>query len=220
VGGSAAAAAAGAAGAAGAAVGVLGLQGSFALHVGALERLGLPARLVKKPDDLEGVRHLILPGGESTVISHFLESTGLGERIARRVRDGGLACLGTCAGAIILGREPEGGETGAGRQPRRLGLADVELRRNAYGRQRESFRRTIRLEDDLATGGGEATEVEGVFIRSPRIVRVGAAARVLGRDGDEPVLVRDGACLLATFHPELAGGAGALRVHAYFVERL
>lgn len=200
--------------------GVLGLQGSFSLHQAALERLGVSGRLVKRPADLDGVTHLILPGGESTVISQFLESTGLGARIVERVRGGDLACLGTCAGAILLGREPEGGEAGPGRQPARLGLADVELRRNAYGRQRESFRRTIRLEGDLATGGGEAVEVEGVFIRSPRMTRIGPSARVLGRDGEEPVLVRDGACLLATFHPEMAEGAGALRVHAYFLEHL
>ncbi len=195
-------------------VGVLSLQGSFALHLRVLERLGAPARPVKRPADLAGCDRLIVPGGESTVMSKFLEESGLGEEIARRSRAGDLALFGTCAGAIVLGREPAaapGEPPPAGRQPVRLGLAAVAVRRNAYGRQIDSFRTKLRAEGALAAAG----EIEGVFIRAPRLEPEDARVEVLARDGEEPVLVRDGRCLLSAFHPELTDDG---RVHRYFVE--
>jgi 5'-phosphate synthase pdxT subunit len=195
-------------------IGVLGLQGSFALHMEALARLGAPGRLVKRPADLEGARGLILPGGESTVLSKFLEETGLGPAIRARAEAGDLACFGTCAGAILLGREParEAGEPPpAGRQPVRLGLARVAVRRNAYGRQIDSFCGTLRGEGPLAG------DLEGVFIRAPRLQPLDPAVEVLARIDGEPVLVRDGKLLLCAFHPELTGDR---RVHGYFVEAL
>ncbi len=199
------------------AVGVLGVQGSFSLHVEALRRLGAPARLVRRAGELAECDRLIIPGGESTVISKFLEETGLGALIAERARSGALALFGTCAGAIVLGREPRlapGEPPPAGRQPVRLALADVEVRRNAYGRQIDSFRAPLALEGEIAAPGAP---FEGVFIRAPRFGRIGAAARVLAREGEarEPVLVREGRILLATFHPELTDD---LRIHRYFLE--
>jgi 5'-phosphate synthase pdxT subunit len=194
--------------------GVLAFQGSFAPHLRALERLGAPARPVKTAADLAGCERLILPGGESTVISKWLLETGLGEEIARRVRAGDLALFGTCAGAILLGKEPPetpGEPPQAGARPARLGLADVDVQRNAYGRQIDSFVGTLE-----GTGPLEGT-LEGVFIRAPRFTRLGPAVETLAREGDEPVLVRDGRCLLAAFHPELTDD---LRVHRLFVERV
>lgn len=201
-------------------IGILAVQGDFAKHVEALGRLGVPGRLVKRRADLEAVGHLILPGGESTVLSKFLVETGLAAAIEARARSGDLALFGTCAGAIVLGREPRGEPPQPGRQPVRLGLADVDVRRNAYGRQIDSFRAPLEAAGDLA---GAAT-LEGVFIRAPRFGRLGARVEVLASwraeprsDAAEPVMVRDGRVLLATFHPELTGD---LRVHRYFLERV
>lgn len=196
-------------------VGVLGLQGSFALHVESLARIGARARIVKRPSDLEGCDRLILPGGESTVFSKLLEETGLAGAIRARAEAGDLALFGTCAGAIVLGKEPplgEGEPPPAGRQPARLKIADVVVRRNAYGRQIDSFRATLATEGALA---GEP--LEGVFIRAPRFERLGAGVEVLARERGEPVLVRDGRALLASFHPELTADE---RVHRYFVEKV
>lgn len=195
-------------------VGVLGFQGSFAPHRKALERLGVESLLVKTAADLARCDRLILPGGESTVISQWLLATGLGEEIRRRARAGDLALFGTCAGAILLGREPaprEGDPAPTGRQPVRLGLADVAVRRNAYGRQIDSFT------GPLEGLGALAGPLEGVFIRAPRFDTLGPGVETLARESGEPVLVRDGRCLLAAFHPELLED---LRVHRHFVERV
>lgn len=197
--------------------GVLGIQGSFSLHLESLRRLGVPARLVKKRSELDVCERLILPGGESTVLSKFLEETGLGAAIRSRAEKGDLALFGTCAGAIVLGREParaEGEPPPAGRQPVRLGLADVEVRRNAYGRQLDSFRAPLVVAREIA---GESGPIEGVFIRAPRFGRIGERASVLAREGEEPVMVREGRVLLATFHPELTEDT---RIHRYFLERV
>src|SRR5689334_3618558 len=120
-------------------VGVLALQGSFEPHMRAVRRLGFEPVLVRSPDDLEGLTHLILPGGESTTLHHLLELFGLREPIVERAKRGDLALFGTCAGAILLGRED-------GARPPRFGLLDAGLERNAYGRQVDSFRAPIELE--------------------------------------------------------------------------
>lgn len=206
-------------------IGVLAFQGSFAPHLRALERLGVPARAVKRAEDLTSCDGLILPGGESTVIGKFLEETGLAAEIQRRAAAGDLGLFGTCAGAIVLGREPalakdEGPPPG--RQPKRLGVAAVAVRRNAYGRQIDSFRAPVQGEGPLAG------EIDGVFIRAPRFeepfdARVEVLGRLSGGDsplsppGREPVLVRAGRCLLAAFHPELTDD---LRIHKFFVEKV
>jgi 5'-phosphate synthase pdxT subunit len=190
-------------------VGVLAIQGSFALHLDSLRRLGVPSRPVRKRADLAGLSGLILPGGESTVMSLLMETYDLFEPI-RELGMGGLPMFGTCAGAILLGR-------GDG-IPRRLELAPVELHRNAYGTQVDSFTAPLRLRPF-------AEPFHGIFIRAPRIVRLetspprrpeAARATSLGDHGGDPVLVEAGRLLLATFHPELTDD---LRVHELFVRR-
>jgi 5'-phosphate synthase pdxT subunit len=172
-------------------VGVLALQGAFREHVRALRRLGADAVEVRLPEELEGLDGLVIPGGESTTIMRLASIYGLDEAI-RRFRG---VVLGTCAGMIVADRE-------------HLALADLEVDRNAYGRQVRSFEADIALaHDDLP--------LRGVFIRAPRIRRLGDDVDVLGELDGEPVLVREGRFLLASFHPELTDD---LRVHALFLE--
>jgi 5'-phosphate synthase pdxT subunit len=181
-------------------VGVLALQGSFPLHLEALERAGTAGREVRKPCDLEGLRGLIVPGGESTVQSLLLSKYELFEPIRELGREG-LPIFGTCAGAILLGRgEP---------RPPRWGLVDVEVIRNAYGRQVDSFSADVEVE-------GFDSPFHATFIRAPklRLPERSTGIEVLARQGAEAVLVRSGAFLLATFHPELTED---LRIHRMFL---
>jgi len=180
-------------------IGVLSLQGAFAAHERLLRELGAEPREVRVPADLEGLKGLVLPGGESSVHLRLLEESGLDGAIARF--EGSI--LGTCAGLILLAKRV------ANPEQRSLGLLDVDVERNGYGRQRDSF------EDE-----------EGrVFIRAPRITRVGSGVEVLASREGEPIAVRAGRILGATYHPELGrdrslheqlvGGAGVspARVH-------
>jgi len=182
-------------------VGVLALQGSFGPHARAVERLGFQCVLVRAPADLEGLTHLILPGGESTTLHHLLELFGMREMIRERAARGELALFGTCAGAILLGAED-------GSRPPRLGLLDAALERNGFGSQVDSFRAAIDVE------GLEGESMNAIFIRAPRFTRVGERARVLARWKGEAVLVEQPGLLAATFHPELSGDD---RVHARFL---
>jgi pyridoxal 5'-phosphate synthase pdxT subunit len=172
-------------------IGVLALQGAFREHVRALRRLGADAVEIRLPEELDGLDGLVIPGGESTTIMRLASIYGLDEAI-RRFRG---AVLGTCAGMIVADRE-------------HLALADLEVDRNAYGRQVRSFEGDVALTDD-------DLPIRGVFIRAPRIRRLGDDVEVLGELDGEPVLVRDGRFLLAAFHPELTDD---LRVHALFLE--
>jgi 5'-phosphate synthase pdxT subunit len=172
-------------------IGVLALQGAFREHAHALQALGAEVVVVRLPADLDGLDGLVIPGGESTTITLLAGSFGLDAALRRF--DGPV--LGTCAGAIVLGRE-------------HYGLADVEVERNAYGRQVRSFEADVVLRDD-------DVPIRGVFIRAPRIRSLGPQVEVLGELDGEPVLVRDGRYLLATFHPELTDD---LRVHHLFLE--
>jgi 5'-phosphate synthase pdxT subunit len=172
-------------------IGVLALQGAFREHAQMLRRLGADVREVRLPAELDGLDGLVIPGGESTTILRLAGIYGLDEAI-RRFRG---AILGTCAGMIVLDR-------------RHLGLADLEVDRNAYGRQVRSFEADVELE-------GDGLPLRGVFIRAPRIREAGADVEVLGELDGEPVLVRDGRLLLASFHPELTDDT---RVHARFLE--
>ena len=183
--------------------GVLALQGDWAAHIGALERAGAVGTPVRTATELEEIDALVLPGGESTVVLHLLEREGWMERLVERLRNG-LPVLATCAGIILLARDvtPE--------QPS-FGLLDIGVRRNAYGRQVSSTIVPVRLSEAFA---GPA-EMEGVFIRAPRIERVGPGVEVLGWRGDDPALVRQGASVAATFHPEITGDD---RVHRYFLD--
>jgi pyridoxal 5'-phosphate synthase pdxT subunit len=187
-------------------VGVLALQGAFSEHAAALDALGAHTVLVRSPSDLAGVDAVVLPGGESTTMSMLLESSGLADALAERLRDG-LAAFGTCAGLILLAREVADGRP----DQRSFGVLDVGVVRNGYGRQRDSFEVAL----DVPVIGGEP--FSGVFIRAPRITDVGADVTVLASVGGDPVLVRQGPILAAAFHPELAGD---LRLHHLFLERV
>jgi 5'-phosphate synthase pdxT subunit len=179
-------------------VGVLGLQGDVAEHVKALEELLGDARVVKKASHIKGLSGLIIPGGESTTIGKLMVKYGLPEAI-KEYRP---AIYGTCAGAILLAKKIVGSSQFS------LGLMDISVERNAYGRQRESF------EADISIPALGSRPFRGVFIRAPVIKKTGKNVEVLAEHMGSPVLVRQGRCLASTFHPELTGD---LRVHKYFV---
>jgi 5'-phosphate synthase pdxT subunit len=181
-------------------LGVLALQGDFAAHAVAFRGTGAEVREVRRTAELEGLSGLVIPGGESTTLLRLFGDEPWFPALRRFARDGAL--FGTCAGAILLAREVRGPA-----QPS-LGLLDAVAERNAYGRQVDSF------EADLETplGGGP---LPAVFIRAPRLRDLGPGVEVLARHGGEPVLVRQGKVLAATFHPELTGDA---RVPRLFVE--
>jgi 5'-phosphate synthase pdxT subunit len=172
-------------------IGVLALQGNFREHASVLRRLGADVREVRLPEQLEGLDGLVIPGGESTAISRLLRLYGLEDAVQAFAGP----VFGTCAGMILLDR-------------RHLGLVDLEVERNAYGRQLASF------EADLELGDGEEP-LRGVFIRAPRVADWGEGVEVLARHEGVPVLLRDGRYLVASFHPELTDDA---RVHERFLE--
>jgi 5'-phosphate synthase pdxT subunit len=192
-------------------VGVLDLQGDVREHVAALSEVGARSRLVKRPadlDGLDGLDGLIIPGGESTTLSMLLESTGLFEAIAERLGDGDagrLPVFGTCAGLILLAREVLDGRA----DQRTFGALDAVVRRNGYGRQRQSF------EADVVLGSGEGPQLPTVFIRAPFVVSIGDGVEVLAELDGVPVLVRHGSVLASSFHPELTPDR---RVHRLFAE--
>ena len=187
-------------------VGVLALQGAFREHREVLDALGMECVEVRVPEHLGGIDALILPGGESTTMTRLLDTSGLREPLTGLLRDG-LPALGTCAGLILLAVEVLDGR--ADQVP--LGVLDVTVRRNAYGRQRDSF------EADLAVDGITGPSFPGVFIRAPVVERIGDDVEVLAEYGGEPVLVRGGAVWGSTFHPELSGD---LRVHQRFLQEV
>ena len=182
-------------------VGVLALQGDFALHTAALARVGAEAVEVRKPGQLDGVGGLVIPGGESTTLLHLMEEWDFVPAI-EKFHAAGRPLYGTCAGCIVLAREVE--------RPRQfsLGLIDITVERNAYGRQRESFEAP-----GVAMLDGEPTAMDLVFIRAPRITRVGSGVEALARHGGDAVLARQGSVLVGTFHPELTENTA---VHRYF----
>jgi len=172
-------------------IGVLAVQGNFREHAAMLRRLGADVVEVRKPDQLEGLDGLVIPGGESTTFMRLMRLYGLDEALRRFPAP----VFGTCAGMIVLDRE-------------HLGLVDLVVDRNAYGRQVASF------EADLALDGDDEP-LRGVFIRAPRVRETGADVEVLAEHDGEPVLLRDGRFLVASFHPELTDDA---RVHERFLE--
>ena len=172
-------------------IGVLALQGAFREHAAALRKLGADVVEVRLPEELDGLDGLVIPGGESTTIVRLAELYGLDEAI-RAYRG---AIFGTCAGMIVLDRE-------------HWDLADLVVERNAFGRQVRSFEADVDLVAD-------EIPLRGVFIRAPRIRDTGTDVEVLGELDGEPVLVRDGRFLLASFHPELTDD---LRVHELFLQ--
>jgi 5'-phosphate synthase pdxT subunit len=172
-------------------IGVLAVQGNFREHVAMLRRLGADAVEVRKPEQLDGLDGLVIPGGESTAFMRLMRLYGLDQAVRRFTG----AVFGTCAGMIVLDRA-------------HLGLVDLEVDRNAYGRQVASFEADLPL-------AGESEPLRGVFIRAPRVRVVGPDVEVLAELGGEPVLLREGRFLVASFHPELTGDT---RVHERFLE--
>lgn len=180
-------------------VGVLSLQGDYALHRGSLEALGVEVARVVLPEDLDGCDALVMPGGESTTMTRLMSQRGLRPALERFVRE--MPVMGTCAGVILLGRD------GAFLPEPPFGVLDVSVERNAYGRQIDSF------SAPLATPLFDSP-VPGVFIRAPRIRRVGPGVEVIARRGDETVGVRQGKVVGLCFHPELTSD---LRFHRWFL---
>jgi 5'-phosphate synthase pdxT subunit len=174
-------------------IGVLAVQGNFREHAAMLRRLGADAVEVRLPEQLEGLDGLVIPGGESTAITRLIRLYGLEEAI-RRFRG---SVLGTCAGMILLDRN-------------HLGLVDVAVERNAYGRQIASFEADLEL-------AGEDEPLRGVFIRAPRVAGAGPEVEVLAEHDGEPVLLRQGRFVVASFHPELTDDT---RVHEIFLDTI
>jgi 5'-phosphate synthase pdxT subunit len=181
-------------------IGILAVQGDFEAHAAMLARLGAEHVFVRAPRDLAGVDGMILPGGESTTQWKFLVEEGL-DKSLREFATGGGAIFGTCAGAILLAREVHRPD-----QPS-LGLAEIVVIRNAYGRQLAS-----EVRSELTSLS--PAPIEMVFIRAPIIERAGPNVEILATSQGQPVLVRQGRILIATFHPELTGDT---TVHGYFL---
>jgi pyridoxal 5'-phosphate synthase pdxT subunit len=175
-------------------IGVLALQGGFEAHSKSLARLGVQAREVRTPDDLEGLDALVIPGGESTTIGLGVEREGLAEPLAEFVRSG-RPVLGTCAGMIMLDRE-------------HLGLLDITVRRNAFGRQLASFEAELDFDGE---------RLHAVFIRAPWVEDAGDEVEVLAEVDGHPVAVRQGNILAVAFHPELTDER---RLHQWLVDRV
>ena len=182
-------------------IGVLALQGDFAMHARALEKCGAEAVEIRKPEQLDDIDGLIMPGGESTTLLKLMDAWGFVPAL-EKFHAGGKPIFGTCAGLILTARDV------ANPAQFSLGLIDVGVERNAYGRQRESFEAA-----GTAVLDGRPVPIEMVFIRAPRIRRVGPGVETLARHGDEPVMARQGSVLVATFHPELTDDP---TVHEYF----
>jgi 5'-phosphate synthase pdxT subunit len=172
-------------------IGVLAVQGNFREHLAMLRELGADAREVRLPEQLDGLDGLVIPGGESTAITRLMRLYGLEEAIRSFTEP----VFGTCAGMILLDRA-------------HLGLVDVEVERNGYGRQLASFEADLTLGDD-------AEPLRGVFIRAPRVTEAGPEVEVLASHDGSPVLLRQGRFLVASFHPELTADT---RVHERFLE--
>jgi 5'-phosphate synthase pdxT subunit len=181
--------------------GVLALQGDFREHARVLGELGAAPIEVRTPDDLARVDVLAIPGGESTTISKLARSSGLVEPIVERA-NAGMPILGTCAGMIVMAQRVDGLEL--------LSLVDITVRRNAYGRQVDSFEADLDVE-------GVPHPVRGVFIRAPIVDEVGEGVRVLAEHEGRPVVLEQGNLVVASFHPELVGETG---LHGYVLGKV
>lgn len=181
-------------------IGVLAIQGDYEAHKARLEQLGANVVLVRKPEQLDSIDAIVIPGGESSTFLNFLSEHGFLEKLRQFVRT--KPTFGTCAGAILLAKNVENPPQES------LGALDIRIRRNAYGRQIDS---SIREAQTKLAGG----PLEMVFIRAPKIVATGKDVQVLASSGDDPVLIREGNIMAATFHPELSPDT---RVHQEFLK--
>lgn len=185
-------------------VGILALQGSVEPHFRHLEAIGASASLVRTCHQLEAITHLIIPGGESTTLWRLLSLGRMWEVLAARGIDRSLALMGTCAGAILLGRDP------GNDPPPRLGLIDIPVSRNAYGRQIDSFSAPVEVAEPFGSG-----EIEGVFIRAPRFGMPGPGVEEVASMSGTGVAFHHGRCLVTSFHPELTED---LQLHRAFLK--
>jgi 5'-phosphate synthase pdxT subunit len=183
-------------------VGVLALQGAFEAHQHVLRDLGVESVQVRTPSDLDVVDALVMPGGESTTMSHLLQTSGLFNSIDAKLKQG-MPVFGTCAGMILLAKGVLDGRS----DQRSFGAIDIDVKRNAYGRQIDSF------ETDIALAG-MVEDFHAVFIRAPQIARMGEEVTVLARHNEDVVLARQGSVMVASFHPELTSDA---RIHSMFI---
>jgi len=188
-------------------VGVLALQGAFREHLRALDDVGLEGVEVRRAAELDGLDGLVIPGGESTTMSKLMESYGL-EQPIRDLHDRGAPVFGTCAGMILVSRDAVDGLPGQ----RYLGLIDLDVRRNAFGRQVASFEAELAL-------AGDPEPLTGVFIRAPWIESAGDGVQVLAEHGGHAVAAQQGSVLVTAFHPELTGDRRLHRRFAEMVER-
>jgi len=181
-------------------IGVLGLQGAYAKHLAILQQLDVQAVDVRKPEDLEECHGLIIPGGESTTMTKLINEIEMHDALLKFSVD--RPVFGTCAGMILMAAKVDDGRV------KTLNLLDIEVERNAYGRQIDSF-----IDELDVTTNGQAFSMRGVFIRAPRIKKMGDGVEVLASVNGEPVLVQEGHHMAAAFHPELTGET---RIHNYF----
>src|SRR5688500_4521399 len=188
-------------------IGVLALQGDVREHLAALDALGADAVPLRRADELSGVGALVLPGGESTTMSLLLQSSELFAPISERLRDG-MPAFGTCAGMILLATRVLDGRD----DQVSFGAIDIAVRRNAFGRQVDSFETAL----DVSGLGLDGGPFDAVFIRAPFVEAVGADVDVLATVDGHPVLCKQGPILAAAFHPELS--AGDLRIHQRFLD--
>ena len=181
-------------------IGVLGLQGAYAKHLAVLQQLDVQAVDVRKPGDLEECHGLIIPGGESTTMTKLINEIDMHDALLKFSVD--RPVFGTCAGMILMAAKVDDGRV------KTLNLLDIEVERNGYGRQIDSF-----IDELDVTTNGQAFTMRGVFIRAPRIKNMGDGVEVLASVNGEPVLVQEGHHMAAAFHPELTGET---RIHNYF----
>ena len=186
-------------------VGVLALQGAFEAHQHVLHEMGIETQQVRTPSHLDAVDALVMPGGESTTMSHLLITSGLYDSIDMRLKQG-MPVFGTCAGMILLAKGVLDGRP----DQKSFGAIDIDVKRNAYGRQIDSF------ETDIAIDG-MVEDFHAVFIRAPQIARCGKEVTVLARHGQDVVLARQGSVMVASFHPELTSDT---RIHSMFTDLL
>lgn len=189
-------------------IGILDIQGSVEEHAAALREINVKPVFIKIKRDLDQVSGLIIPGGESTTIGKLLTLYGLDEEIKKRAdiknksNKKPLSVWGTCAGAILLAKKV------VGRKPNILGLMDIEIERNAYGRQLDSF------ETKIYVSGIENETVPAVFIRAPKVKKASGKVKILAKHNNDPILLRQENLLISTFHPELTSDR---RIHKYFM---